>query len=113
MYDVTSERLELLLKSATQGEWVYKHNYPFNIYSDDEKQSIIGTMGGFDTTPRRTHEKASNAVLSALAPQMARKVIAAEKLIEALELIEDSPENEYTDNCTVARMALACYRSVK
>lgn len=80
---MTAEQLEELLGKVTQGEWEVVAPpdgiWPPRVFSG----SLIICM--VDNSDADQDEKQDNATLIAIAPSLARRVIAAEKLVEALE----------------------------
>lgn len=82
---MTAEQLEELLGKVTQGEWeandkgIHPHPYicgPETEFEFGFDRPIICYVTG--------HNNQNNITLIALAPSLARRVIAAEKLVEAL-----------------------------
>ena len=81
---MTAEQLEELLGKVTQGEWrVAYERGATNIYAG--RESIMGDETYYPWVP----ENLNDWELIALAPSLARKVIAAEKLVEAATRLDD------------------------
>lgn len=116
---MTAEKLEELLKKATQGPWKVRDGFMIDelhiapVKVNGKRKPEIGKWAEIAEVPthyvRRGDGKA-NATLIALAPSLARRVIAAEKLAEAVE---------YDLSCwpdTMAsslRQALTAYRKAR
>ena len=131
---ITADDLRKLLDASTPGEWRASSNHPQN--ACDEVEAIrdfinhgVATLynGESDTAGQDENgvwgdhpERRANARLIALAPTLARRVIAAEKLVEALRQAELTTEElcrgQSTENqCWVVlgeiRAALAEYEA--
>lgn len=79
---MTAEQLEELLGKVTQGPWL--------AWQPRGDESVPVRTDGLGITIAYVHQGAitnakTNARLIALAPSLARRVLAAEKLVEALE----------------------------
>lgn len=94
---MTAEQLEELLGKVTQGEWdvqgdTLQDTEEFYIYADkvvDGYTPIIAEGLGAGDYMKGSGEAYYNATLIALAPSLARRVLAAEKLVEALGTVRD------------------------
>lgn len=114
---MTNEQLSELLERVTPGDWVFDPPRENGTHQGGfwSGINVVCTFGDSETyyptegDPPNEHD----AELIALAPSLARRVLAAEKLVKALWDIEDSPDNEYTDNCMISRKAIAYYRAAK
>lgn len=85
---MTAEQLEELLGKVTQGDWAIT-GQPDKVcaegYTKQGAAKVIVEVR--DKSWMTATEQASNATLIALAPSLARRVLAAEKLVEALERV--------------------------
>lgn len=85
---MTAEQLEELLGKVTPGEWVDDDTHSLFsgrklvcIVADEESNNYGGNF--------ESGEAESNLILIALAPALARRVVAAEKLVERIDEILD------------------------
>ena len=103
---MTAEQLEELLGKVTQGEWQLG-TWGDNVFA------VLGEKWTSVCRIKRDDEPVGNSIdhhdatLIALAPSLARRVIAAEKLVEALTAIADGDGDDYS---RLARAALTAYR---
>lgn len=98
---MTAEQLEELLGKVTQGDWrVGYERGVTKIYAG--RESIMGDETYYPWVP----ENMNDWELIALAPSLARRVIAAEKLVDAL----DDALSQYDDHWALCRAALTAYR---
>jgi hypothetical protein len=94
---IDTKHLESLLERVTPGEWRFKAH----VSPSDWAGNIVGSYGVNSCGNEKTRtiscqtkygtkdEVAANAELTSLAPTLARRVIAAEKLAHALAMAHD------------------------
>jgi len=91
---MTAQELEKLLMETTPGPWFALRNAafwevnPFRNHGDDHIPYTVADCCASDPEDT-TGLQEKNARLIAMAPTLARRVIAAEKLVDALSLIAD------------------------
>ena len=118
---MTAEQLEELLGKVTQGEWKrYGSSVKANGSCDTVSCSVLIGLAHVHDTEQYDDEgrcfmlsgsRDENATLIALAPSLARRVIAAEKLVEALDwCIEVLQNNNHDLTALQAIKALHAYR---
>lgn len=127
---ITTNELRKLLDEATKGPWVWKDAVTDELWDGDEylERASLRTVErfphSFGTLPKFILDAeqiggadAANAHLIAMAPVLARRVIAAEKLVKALrEALSDSEENGRQMICywvDDASIAIAEYEAIK
>lgn len=96
---MTAEELQKLLNVATPGPWLATYsNYGEEIWFGGEGCGMweVGPayLGGNGNATALKATMDADARLIALAPTLARKVIAAENLVEALQVARDNEDIE-------------------
>jgi hypothetical protein len=106
---MTAEQLEELLGKVTQGEW--RKGTTLNDL-DEVATSIMKPKGEvICVVDEDTEENEANGRLIALAPSLARKVIAAERMAEALkDLIDYCGSSQMGCSTWDEEAALTAYR---
>lgn len=85
---MTAQELEKLLAEVTPGEWIVGLYGELTAVVRDGR--LVASSGGYSDGREGTRaENIANASLIAMAPTLARRVIAAEKLAEALQTSKD------------------------
>ena len=83
---MTAAELEKLLAQATQGDWTQDNDRPYEVYAVDFDDANVTPAIGCVFTDNTLSDLTwmADAALFAAAPKLARRVIAADNLAEAL-----------------------------
>lgn len=112
---MTAAELEKLLAEVTQGEWVWRwKSESLHAKSDDREfgDVILQPQYDYDTGASLGVSEA-NASLIAMAPALARRAIAAERIAEALRQYKARATRVPFDLAMSSDAALAAYEAAK
>ena len=125
---MTAQELEALLAEVTPGAWHIDPDDRFEVLAEDGAADPWCIAGAHRSVGHieGDNQSAANARLIAMAPDLARKVLAAEKLVESLEIISDVADEcddyHYDDGnqapidvgtCRAIRAALAAWAAAQ